>query len=234
MANFVMKDKLTHDFEYELLNAIDFLEWFYDDVDHSVYREDDDLPEDFVPVGPIEFVKKFSPIKPPINIPEELRKDKYLKREITIINLSEMPIELEGMNFIKYLDGYKGLTAVLGPDPIEPIAEVTPGRYLISEYIKIQTEYRVFVHKNKIVDIRKYSGDYNAHLDVNLIKDMIYEYDKHFPYTLDVAVSDRGTCLIEIHPFVSCGLYGMNNYNKLIPMTVQGYQWIKEETNDRG
>ena len=237
MANFVLPEKLNYDFQYELLNAIEFMEWFRPDYnDYTVYKESEDLPEDFVPVGSLEFIQQFGDIKPPVNIPEELFKDKYLKRDmekIEVEGLKQLMGEAEkheGMVFIKYLDQYKGLTAVMDSKEFFGIdADINEGNYLVSEYLNIKSEFRAFINNHRLIDVRRYAGPYNRDLDIGLIKDMIYEYDKDHSYTIDVAVADRGTCLIEVHPFVSCGLYGFRDYTNIPQMTIQGYNWIKDE-----
>lgn len=99
----------------------------------------------------------------------------------------------------------------------------------------IYAEYRVLVNEDNVVGVQYYNGfqirdecssgfSYNQSLysgvlyfpDSDIIRsivDDIKAYRKSggiFPksYTLDVAVTPRGTVLLEVHNFVSCGTYG--------------------------
>lgn len=109
--------------------------------------------------------------------------------------------------------------------------------YVCSEIIpKILSEYRVLVHEDIIVGVQYYSGlriisdgydsfsDYIgrktsgvlAFPDSDLLKEVLNTIiiqrlnGVNFPksYTLDVAVTPKGTMLLEVHNFVSCGTYG--------------------------
>jgi len=68
--------------------------------------------------------------------------------------------------------------------------------------------------------------------NIKLIENMIKDYtDSPMSYTLDVAVTENNeTCLLEVHPFVSCGLYGFADYRLLPTMFTTGYNWFKEES----
>ena len=65
--------------------------------------------------------------------------------------------------------------------------------------------------------------------DVRRIKDMINTYTLYnqspIAYTLDIGINDKGTFIIEIHDFFSCGLYGFANHSKLPFMF---YRWFHE------
>ena len=100
--------------------------------------------------------------------------------------------------------------------------------YVVSQKIKIYSEYRVFVWKNNIQAIQNYNGMPDVFPDIQTVKNMITTYSKYphpQAYTLDVAVTnDFQTAIMEIHPFVSCGLYGF--YNEKIPdMLESGVNW---------
>lgn len=116
--------------------------------------------------------------------------------------------------------------------------------YVCSEVVdKIFAEYRVLVHENKVVGVQYYSGlkirdsydDYRLDCessgsdgvlyfpDSDTIKNIVLDIKKYstsggkFPlsYTLDIAVTPRGTILLEVHNFVSCGTYGYCEKNLL-------------------
>jgi hypothetical protein len=99
----------------------------------------------------------------------------------------------------------------------------------LSEKLDIVSEYRVFVYRDKLVGINNYGGEFNKLPDLYLIEKMINEYknekDRPGAYTLDVAITKEGkTTLIEVHPFVSCGLYGFRRYDILPQMMIAGYK----------
>ena len=75
--------------------------------------------------------------------------------------------------------------------------------------------------------MRSYAGDFRATPDFDKIDAMIAAYRNEAPaaYTLDVAVTETGdTVILEVHPFVSCGLYGFDQGDKLIKMLIDGYR----------
>lgn len=78
---------------------------------------------------------------------------------------------------------------------------------------EIISEWRVFVYKGKGVGVENYSGDPFKFPNVDRINKFIEAF-KSAPeaYTLDVAVTEGGTWVIECHDFFSCGLYGWEDY----------------------
>ena len=140
---------------------------------------------------------------------------------------------LEGKWIIKSNDKIKGITKLVeNPD----ILSVPPGRnYQISEYISIDSEWRSFIYKGKLVGLQHYVGEFTLFPDVQLIKQMIevYEVSKDAPvaYTLDVGINDHGTFVIEVHDFFSCGLYGFSN-NPILPNMFS--RWFHEYTRKNG
>lgn len=115
----------------------------------------------------------------------------------------------------------------------------------------IYSEYRVLVCRDKVVGVQYYGGekilDYESlnyysdgfnkngvltFPDSSTIKSILTDIKLYresggtFPlsYTLDVAVTDRGTCLLEVHNFVSCGTYGFSG-KELITMYADGIEY---------
>lgn len=116
----------------------------------------------------------------------------------------------------------------------------------------IYSEYRVLVHQDNVVGVQYYSGFTSRDLenesssyrnnssksgvldfpDSDIIKSIIDDIKVYrlsgnkFPksYTLDVAVTPRGTVLLEVHNFVSCGTYGYCD-NDLIYMYRDGIDY---------
>jgi len=62
---------------------------------------------------------------------------------------------------------------------------------------------------------------------------MIIAYtDAPRAYTLDVGINVFGTTIIEVHPFVSCGLYGFHDLKVLPQMFLAGFNHFKGEENN--
>ena len=78
----------------------------------------------------------------------------------------------------------------------------------------IESEWRVLVYKGKGVDVKNYSGDPFVFPNADRIYQFIDQYtEAPEAYTLDVAVTNKGTWVLECHDFFSCGLYGSTDKN---------------------
>ncbi len=192
-----------------------------------------------IPVGDLEFVKtgilqiygKDAAMRP-IEVPESLRH--HCHREYQIRKGKDIPQNLlysPDMDewFIKDADILKGFNNALciGSCANHIIPEK---RYVVSEKVNILSEYRVFMWKNEICAIQNYSGRPDIFPHEMEIRNMIKDYQEMRPdaYTLDIAVISKGyalnTAVLEVHPFVSCGLYGF--YDERIPdMLEAGIDW---------
>lgn len=107
--------------------------------------------------------------------------------------------------------------------------------FALSEYVNIFSEYRVYVIDGKIENICNYNGDCSIFPDSSVINDIIWEIKKHSEmpksYTIDVMITEKGTSIIEIHNFVSVGLYGclwsqelLSAYQDGIDLLLEGYR----------
>jgi hypothetical protein len=76
-------------------------------------------------------------------------------------------------------------------------------------------------------------GDFASFPDLQQIQTVIEVYQDAPPaYTLDIGLIKGGTWgVIEVHPMVSCGLYGFRHHQSLIPMMVQGFRWMVDQAN---
>jgi hypothetical protein len=174
----------------------------------------------YIPIGSVEFViqflKTFHGLNPrPINVPRDLFG--FANREI--FNGTNMSLDgLKGRWVVKDNDKIKGVMKVV-EDP--DILSVYPGgNFQISKYTTIDSEWRAFVYKNKLVGLKHYVGEFTMFPNVDHIKMMIQAY-KSAPiaYTLDVGVFNHvDTFVIEAHDFFSCGLYGFADHSILPSM----------------
>lgn len=198
--------------------------------------------------GTIAFWKELG-IEPPsyLGYPDELKK--YLHRNIcetvfSDIKFENLPLFIKPKNGVKEFTGFvlekKSTLADIGMyySQIKPETEV-----YVSEPVDIVSEYRVFVHKNEIVGIKHYAGDFNLFPDIDTITEMKINYEKTnrpISYTLDVGLvqktyqeyitdhleSRHKTILIEVNDFWAIGGYGLDGkiYTRML---IDRFQEIK-------
>lgn len=221
---------IVHDFAFHLIKAIEYQNWFRDSevYTYTLSETPGGSPDD-IPIGSLEYVfnhlERHHNVKKehirPINIPSALRGKEFSGREVYVAKKEDIPTP--STLFIKSNEVYKGFT-----DVVENTNHLPTGEYMISEVIEMESEWRAFVQHRELVGLQHYLGDFVLFPDVSKIKDMITAYvDAPNAYTLDIGVSNQTTMVIEVHPFVSCGLYGFHDYKRLPSMMIQGYQHMK-------
>lgn len=173
-----------------------------------------------VPVGSIEFVEKvlrdihgISQITPQL-IPEPLRQWSWVRRKTAVVGSVNMALKcFRDFNtdelFIKsashakrdFTDIYRLGDSLPETEDSLFVSEVLPA---------INSEWRVFVFRQRVIDVRNYSGSPWILPSQRIIRDMTEKMgDSLSAYTLDVAVLNGGaTVVVEVHNFISCGLYG--------------------------
>lgn len=237
-------EKITYDFAFELLNAIDYLNWKNKYDHHFVYYIDNmqfnvKNPDEFIPIGSVEFVQRFQQkyypnaeeALMPLNVPEPLQ-DLAGRWVFNVNNVNDMAIFRHGKELHHENDKLfrKSLYYIKSPD--NGIYDYNNDEdfigYQVSEVIPhIDSEWRVFVFKNKIQHISNYSGNCMYFPNPDTIQKMVDKYADYAPvaYTLDVGVRGNTTFVIECHRFFSCGLYGFNDYSILPYMFSQ--EWFE-------
>ena len=205
-------------------------------VDSCCFKElSKERVADTIPVGSIEFVNKVLSLgynaghMKPINIPKELFDKKYLGRQCAIVK-DKNDIQKLYSVWDKRELFIKSHTAVkTGYTDFYKISDNLPDdtEYFVSEVVNLVSEWRCFVYRGVLKDIKNYSGDPWVLPYREFVQECIDQIgDSITAYTLDVGVtSDGKTVVIEVHNFVSCGLYGFDN-PAIIPMLVNG---IKRE-----
>lgn len=235
-----------HDFSWTLIESIKYNTWFFKEEKYRYYLHPTNCPfhdclkPGYIPVGSVEFVIKFlKQVAPgqvilPLSIPGELFDYEFTGRDMelikgdtkeTIAYVSKNRKLLSDSNekvFAKSVDEIKGYTEF-----IKPCELPSSGTYLLSEIVDIKSEWRGFVYKGKLIDIRSYSGDVGAFPDMQQVNFMITAYQAAPPaYTIDVAVLKNGkTVIIECHNFFSCGLYGFADHSLLPTMLIKAFNW---------
>lgn len=224
------ENMITSEFCFHLIKAIEFNNWFYNEKVYDYVLSERALMGKYVPVGSLEFVFEYLELEygikqesiVPINIPNILMDQKYLKRDVQIKNKED--IVLKGPKFIKSAAAYKSFTEI-----VENVNDIPAGTYLVSDLIQIISEWRAFVCNGELVGIQHYAGDFRIFPDVSFVEGMVSLYTNGpRSYTLDIGVNEEGNFLIESHPFVSCGLYGFADYKRLPLMFIQGFNYMKK------
>lgn len=225
--------EVKHDFAFQLIEAIHFQNWYTDQVTHEVIKSDHvSGGEGIIPVGSLEFVfmhlsNEFGIQKKdiqPLNIPNELMHPKFLKRNCSYLDKTELQRRKE-MLFVKSATSYKAFIDVTAS--FDSLPEDT---YLVSETVDIESEWRFFVGNNKLLSMHCYLGDFTLTPDFELVNEMLQAYQSGPAfYTLDVGVNQKGTFIIEVHPIVSCGLYGFNQNQILPQMMINGFHYMRDQ-----
>ena len=228
--------RVRHDFSFVLLEAIEFRNWFntvkspkikvkyFNTTSEQKVFVFEEIHRDYTPVGSVEFVcaylQQFYGLTPkPLNVPRELFG--YTCRYI--FNGTEKDLgnykSIDGKWFIKSNDKFKATTHIT--THLEQLA-LSAGNYQFSKYIEIDSEWRAFVYKGKLVGLQNYCGEFTLFPNVKTIEKMIKVY-KSAPiaYTLDIGINNNGTFVIEVHLMMSVGLYGMANL-AILPQMFNG------------
>ena len=188
--------------------------------------------EGIVPVGSVEFVQDvcttllgIPPVKA-LNIPPELRCNLYLRRLVwdnqTAGDLQKLyerygPLLVKPGKTPKLFEMVKYTGRETFPEG-EPLFVSQP----LTQ--RILSEWRVFCLNGRIVSLYPY-GDAEAWEmpDKDLVEEMCQQVSPHScpSFAMDVAVLDNcpadepKTAIIEVHPFISCGLYGFDGPDML-------------------
>lgn len=172
--------------------------------------------KDFVPVGSVEFVRKYCDINLislPANIsyPEELRP--YLGRNIRKGFFQEA-LDTE---FVKPVD-----TKIFTGNIKQQLCESVKNDELvwISDPIQLSLEFRYYLIDTKIVGYSRYDDgdDSDIEPDNSLVEQMVADYiSQPVAYTIDVGISEGKTVLIEVNDAWAIGYYPWGT------MTVKNY-----------
>ena len=148
---------------------------------------------------------------------------KYLGRKIWKSTINEInsnpdlwPVFVKTINNKKFVGRVVNSPAdLIGCGSCYDNAEVT-----CSEVLDIVSEYRAFVRYGKIIDVRRYKGDWRIYPDYRVVEACINDYiNSPHGYAIDFGVTRDGkTVLIEVNNTCSLGSYGLYciDYAKLI------------------
>ena len=246
MLFFLQND--TSDLKYEQMIVSDLIKesHFHTQTEVSLKdisdkRLDNDMLRNIViPVGSIEFVEKWAKqfwnidhINP-MEVPECLRIENFLKREYHIVPYDELPEE--GRWFFKDVSSLKAGSFVGYKHDIPEFFNTTHYNehfYQYSEVIDdILSEFRVYFINGEIENVCNYDGLPYVHPDFVTIDlaNKIFSRQEDYPgsYTMDIMVTNRGTSIIECHPFVCVGLYSTLWGQNLLSAYADGTLYVKK------
>lgn len=198
-----------------------------------------DIHKNMIPVGSIEFVNQILSFNgkenmKPVNVPKSLMQDKYLLRKVEYINSKNDVLKtFDEWNtnslFIKSNSGIKTENTDIYKKTDNIFDDTS---YFVSEVVDFISEWRCFVYREQARGIKNYLGDEWILPTKDFIMDCISKIGKSLTaYTFDVGILPNGkTAIIEVHNFVSCGLYGFEN-NIIIPMIINGYKTEFDKKN---
>lgn len=248
---------VNFDFQRTLIDSIGYQKWADNSstISYEFFdsQQNDDIPNystermiEMIPVGSVGFVTKwlkeiYEIDYKPIQIPDPLMKESFLKRNCGYIHNNEAKKWVEHSHLFGkeqvFLKNTSKLKEQIHIIPLYKLNDfdLNGNTYFYSEVIDFISEYRIFVYKNEIVGIKHYQGDFFKFPDENIIKEMVKKYahcNAPVSYTLDVGIHCKGkeyfTSVIEVHDFFSCGLYGFEEY-KILPFMFS--RWWYEYLN---
>lgn len=149
--------------------------------------------------------------------PEQLKK--FLNRNIEVLTVSEL--QNKKYNKEKFFKPFESkLFSTFISNNFKNIQDLeNDSKIFVSDILELLSEWRVYVQNSKIVLISNYLGEPTLFPDILTIEQMVKQFS-NCPccYTLDVGVTLKNTCLIEINDFYSIGNYGLQpmTYAKML------------------
>jgi hypothetical protein len=167
-------------------------------------------------VGSVEFMKEvFSRIGK-----ENIRVPKNSNREHKVMTLGEAKeISKSKSIFIKPFDIKLFTGFILDQMINNSISDISDDTLIMVYDVfssPIKSEFRCYVHRNNVVDIRNYSGDLFCLPNeeyLNSVIDLNKTFDFPISYTIDIGVLENDeNVVIEYNDMWAIGNYGMPNY----------------------
>ena len=197
------------------------------------------FPESYkkaIPLGTIEFVNTFIKIfygiekMNPIEVPVRMRHPELLKRQYGMYLVDELPED--GQWFIKDASVLKSFSCKGNKNTVNTFCNDEGHVFQCSEIINIKSEYRVYFIKGELYTIANYNGDATLMPDIKvvLMANGLYSMQKDYPrsYTMDIAITEKGTCILECHVLFSCGLYTTVLGTDFLNGYIDGMNYLKK------
>jgi hypothetical protein len=224
------------DFCYEAIRAAEYANWL-EPGSVEVWRAASGcrLPEGpGTPIGSIEFVKDVALAQgarhfaEPMNVPGSLASLEFSGRAIwkrvtkESVSVASLPTRV----FAKSATAFKGFTAVLRREDLWHAID-EHGPLDLAEEVEFADEWRAFVHAGRLVGLHCYTGLFASVPSRGFLSRVIGVLAQSNPnlrsYTVDVGFIEDAEAVVEVHPFVACGLYGFRDYRVLLTMFDRGY-----------
>ncbi|MEG1926604.1 MAG: ATP-grasp domain-containing protein [Ruthenibacterium sp.] len=216
-----------------ILRGEQFREWFHNELpDVTMIEEHMALtPEQrtmvcdnlAVPIGTVQWTQEAVGVTiKPLNIPRQYWSKPYFVSRPCKGNLCHSQLEKELVNgplFVKSATQCKAWAPVIAKN----VADVPADKlYFATAPTNFRAEWRAFIYRNKVMDVRRYAGDWwmDKAISREWIEAVCSEGD-FSAHTIDFGLNDAGALdLIEVHPFIACGLYGFEDYDVIRKMAL--------------
>lgn len=197
-----------------------------------------------IPVGTTDFMSAFLKraygfgTLNTIEIPRNLRKWDYLKREVEVAKYGDI-IEREArdderkpVGYIRSLGSYVSETCYGQGLPVKNFDHIffKDTMCVTSEFVNVKRTFYVYVIRDNIEWITQVSGTPDMDLDMELVNRAVMEYnlqtDRPRSYTMKWVVTDRGTCLLRVNPFMLKDLHTDKPDTKLLYGLADGFRYF--------
>ena len=222
MSTFILQNTSTHEIRTirhaaMLLDNVNTLNCSIDNLHQYL----DELKNQAVPVGSVEFVRKameIAGLQEPANISYPIGCEQFLRRKIQCVQLGEVhdkcfikPCETKLFTgFVYNLSNLENLNDhdLEQYQVLKTLPSTTP--VWVSDVVNWQAECRYYVAFGEIVGVGRYDdGDSNETPNDHVVQLIIQSINLQHPYALDVGVLDTGqTALVEVNDAWAIGLYG--------------------------
>lgn len=222
-----------------IYESVQFEKWLHPNSELAVRLQEDTTPVIMpdIPIGSIEWTQAVSGIRlQPDNLPACCWKQNYAPRGgFAILTKEELEERLhkdpQTPLFIKSATKCKGWEAQTVNSNID-IPDDT--LYFCSNTVSFTEEWRVFVTERKIMDVRRYLGDWDRELtrkECQKVQEWVSTLEISYPvYTLDIGRTDDGHLeVIELHQFIACGLYGFSDLSAIRRMAAQAWRYAVQK-----
>lgn len=177
----------------------------------------DNIIKDNVFIGSVEFMKEvFSRIgKTDVRVPENSN------RQFKTMTLREAKTQVKAGEslFIKPFDIKLFTGFVLDKMVYSSISDISDDTLVMAYDVfesRIKSEWRCYIGRDRVIDIRNYSGDMFTSPSRDYLQSVIESNKLKFPisYTIDLGILENGeNVVIEYNDMWAIGNYGIDNYD---------------------
>lgn len=211
-----------------LIRASEFHLWYTGEpIPYRMQEDSSHVRANDIPVGSVEWTENVSGRSLKVyNIPEQLRRPPYVLRTVFEANKFILEACLQsGPLFVKSAVKNKAFAA----DIIRSVVEVPEQeKYFCSEPVTFTEEWRAFVYRDRVLDVKQYAGSWDQPLtkvESQWLNSLVRSrFVPLAAYTIDFGRTKNGVELVEIHNFVACGLYGFEDFESIARMAKSAWK----------